>query len=77
MQPSRGLKPRLIFERYTMVKTDKNFRLHKSYKRLLASYTGKMPVFELKNMFIDEQVTFERQKRMTRKEKVAPEPVDA
>lgn len=60
-----------------MVKTDKNFRLNKTYKRLLASYNGKMPRFELKNMFIDEQVTFEKQKRMTRKEKTAPEPADA
>lgn len=54
-----------------MVKTDKNFRLNKSYKRLLASYNGKMPRHELKNMFIDEQVTFEKQKKMTRKDKVS------
>jgi hypothetical protein len=60
-----------------MVKTDKNFRLNKTYKRLLASYKGKMPLSELKNMFIDEQVTFERQKKMTKKDKTAPEPVDA
>jgi hypothetical protein len=53
------------------MKTDKNFRLWKPYKRLLASCDTEQRTF-LKKIFIDEQISYERFKKTSHKEKIAP-----
>lgn len=58
------------------MKTDKNFRLWKPYKRLLASCEPAQRSF-LKRLFIEEQVSYERFKKTTHKEKAVSEVTDA
>ena len=53
------------------MKTDKNFRLWKPYKRLLASCNPEHRTF-LKSVFIDEQLSYERFRKTSHKEKIAP-----
>jgi hypothetical protein len=52
------------------MKTDKNFRLWKPYKRLLALSAPEQRTL-LKKIFIDEQISYERFKKTNHKEKIA------
>ena len=67
--PSRGTIDTMCAGAYTSIlrettmKADKNFRLRKSIKRLLCVLSQDRNVVDVKHMFIDAQLTADRQTR--------------